>query len=324
MSVPILFSPDLNGSQNLFTIPPFQRDLFHYVLLIGFFYLNYFLLVPKFYFKRKFALFLTISFATLIIAEFLPAFFFPENRYDITKFPEDPVFSNTQGSFHLYMLANHFFQFLGMMLFSLFLRITAEWKKAEQEKLSAELSYLKAQINPHFLFNTLNSIYSLAIQRSDATASAVVKLSGMMRYVTTESQTEKVSLEKELTYISDYIDLQKLRVGNTVDVSMNVTGNTQYKKITPIILIPFVENAFKYGVNPEEESKIVIDITVEGNTLKFRVANKKVHIDYGAGSKSGHGIPNVHQRLDLSYPGKHTLKITDNDKEFIVDLEISL
>src|SRR6476620_12316527 len=127
MTIPILFSPDLTGSRNLFTIPPFQRDLFHFALLIGFFYLNYFLLVPQFYFNRRFAVFFVISLGALFIAEFLPVFFFPGKQ----PFPP-PDEDGPHPHMQFFIYANHLFQFLGMMLFSLLLRITDRWKKAEQ------------------------------------------------------------------------------------------------------------------------------------------------------------------------------------------------
>ena len=129
------------------------------------------------------------------------------------------------------------------------LKINSRLKLAEKEKVNAELSYLKAQINPHFLFNTLNSIYSLAIEKSDYTATAVVKLSSMMRYVITDASHKFVPLEKEINYISNYIELQKLRIDSSIKLMYTVTGDISDKKIAPLVLISFIENAFKYGVN---------------------------------------------------------------------------
>jgi LytS/YehU family sensor histidine kinase len=187
----------------------------------------------------------------------------------------------------------------------------------------SELSFLKAQINPHFLFNTLNSIYSLAIQRSDATPDAVVKLSGMMRYVLQDAQYETVSLQSEVNYIKDYIELQKLRLDKSVKLIFTQEGDLTGKKIAPLILISFIENAFKYGVNSEEDSEIVIRIKSEKEFSLF-VKNNKVRSYSSDEPNTGLGIKNTRKRLELLYPGLHTLEISDNEKEFSVNLVIRL
>lgn len=193
-----------------------------------------------------------------------------------------------------------------------------------RDKLDAELSYLKAQINPHFLFNTLNSIYSLALQKSDDAANAVVKLSGMMRYVLTESQRESVSLEKEINYIKDYVELQKLRLGNAVRLDFNISGNAAQKQIAPLLLIPFIENAFKHGVNAEENSEIEIEINVTESAVNLFVKNNKVNVDNTTDVKTGLGVENTKNRLILLYPDKHHLTIDDNPLSFAVSLSINI
>lgn len=193
-----------------------------------------------------------------------------------------------------------------------------------RDKLDAELSYLKAQINPHFLFNTLNSIYSLALQKSDDAANAVVKLSGMMRYVLTESQRESVSLEKEINYIKDYVELQKLRLGNAVRLDFNISGNAAQKQIAPLLLIPFIENAFKHGVNAEENSEIKIEINVTESAVNLFVKNNKVNVDNTTDVKTGLGVENTKNRLILLYPDKHHLTIDDNPLSFAVSLSINI
>ncbi len=323
--IPILFAPDLTGTRSLLTFPPFKRDFLSYILLISFFYFNFFILIPRFYLNKKHFLFFLSTAACFLFILIVPRLIFPDA-------PFHPGGPPPPGDFppagpprpRIFDYGNRVLQFLAILVFSLLLRISDRWKKVEKEKLSAELSYLKAQINPHFLFNTLNSIYSLAIQRSDETPAAVVKLSEMMRYVTTEADSDFVSLEKELYYVSNYIELQKIRTGNTVKITNTIEGTTRHKQITPLVLIPFVENAFKYGVNPEEECYITISIVVSENVLVFNAANKKVKIDYSKESESGYGIRNATQRLEHSYPAKHKLKITDNEDEYLVSLMISL
>lgn len=220
---------------------------------------------------------------------------------------------------------NHnFFLFFAVFFFSLLLRIALQWRQAQKEKSDAELSYLKAQINPHFLFNTLNSIYSLAIDKSDNTAPAVAKLSGMMRYVISDATKEFVPLEKEIAYIKSYIELQRVRFGESIHLFFEISGNPAGKQIAPLILIPFIENAFKYGVNAEEDSMIRIHIFIEENKLNMEVQNNKVNVQMAHEDKTGTGIANTQSRLRLLYPARHLLKIADNEKEFSVSLTLIL
>jgi LytS/YehU family sensor histidine kinase len=219
---------------------------------------------------------------------------------------------------------HHLFPFLIVLVLSLLFRIYTRWKQAEKEKANAELSYLKAQINPHFLFNTLNTIYSLVIKKSPDTADAVLKLSGMMRYVLTEGNNTFVTLDKEIEYITDYVELQKIRVQRSVQLSYEVSGAPEGQRIAPLLLIPFIENAFKYGVNPEEESAISIHISIDGNVILMNVHNKKVKLSGKKEVKSGLGIDNTRERLQLLYPGAHRLNINDSKDFFTVELTIKL
>lgn len=327
LSIPLLFSPDFGLGINLFSVPPFQKDFLFHVVLLLFFYLTYFILIPQFFFQKKRLAFFGILIGSLVLIEWIQYLIFPSPG-SIALNMHHNVFKFPAGDFphppHFREYVNNVIEFLCVIIFSLLIKINEQWKMAEKERLSTELSYLKAQINPHFLFNTLNSIYSLAITKSDETAEAVVKLSEMMRYVTTESENDFVSLEKEVSYIKNYIDLQKLRLGDTVDVKFSMEGLPKFKLITPLLLIPFVENAFKYGVNPEEESFIVIHIAIRENELEMEVTNKKVRIDFSKESHSGHGIENVRRRLDFTYPGKHTLTIKDEPARYFVSLKLVL
>lgn len=347
LSIPVLISPDLIGIKKLFTIPPFLRDFFTYLLLLAFFYVNYYILIPKLYHSKKYIFYFTVVLGCYLIAEILPRVlihdFHPVNHEmhmpheAPPQMPLDmhgpPHYSPHQPHhpgpppFFLKTLfwidvSRHFFLFSGVLLLSLMLKINERLKQAHKEKINAELSYLKAQINPHFLFNTLNSIYSLAIQKSDETANAVVKLSGMMRYVLTESQNEFVSLQKELDYINNYIELQKTRLDSTIKLHYTITGATTGKTIAPLILIPFIENAFKYGVNAEENSEITIEISVNEAAINLFVKNNKVTIRPDPENRSGLGIENTKSRLLLLYPGKHYLNIDDNSASFSVSLSI--
>ncbi|CAN5899019.1 histidine kinase [soil metagenome] len=329
--IPVLFSPELNSSGSFLRIAPFKRDFLAYLLLVGFFYFNFFVLIPELYLNKKHLYFFLAAAACFIFILFFPRLLFPEGLHPPGPShhagvfqPQGPPPRPSPNHRRFVDYGIRLLQFLVILVFSLLLKISDRWKQVEKEKLSVELSYLKAQINPHFLFNTLNSIYSLAIQRSDETPAAVVKLSEMMRYVTTEAHSDFVSLEKELNYVSNYIELQKIRLGNTVTINYKSEGALRNKLITPLVLIPFVENAFKYGVNPEEVCYITISIVVNENVLLFNAANKKVKIDFSKSAESGYGINNASQRLAHSYPGKHKLKIEDGENEYTVSLTITL
>jgi len=329
LSLPVLFAPDLPESLNIFRSVPTQRNLIAYLLMIAFFYLNFFVLIPKFYYTKKYLLFFLIILFCFIIVSLLPSLIIPEgfrrplppeiqNNFRFRNEPPPP-----NHSFPFY-ITQYLFIFIAVVFFSLILRISNRWKQTEKEKLNAELSYLKAQINPHFLFNTLNSIYSLALEKSDNTATAVVKLSGMMRYVLDEADNDFVLLEKEINYISSYIELQRIRYGNSIQLSFLIKGNTAGKKIAPLILIPFVENAFKHGVNAEENSDIKIEINIDKNELHLLVTNNKVSLQQLEENKSGLGIENAKDRLQLLYPAKHELHIHDNETFFSVSLNLNL
>jgi LytS/YehU family sensor histidine kinase len=195
-------------------------------------------------------------------------------------------------------------------------------KEIEQEKSKSELAYLKSQINPHFLFNTLNSIYSIANKESKKTAKAIVKLSGLMRYVLYESDNELVPLSDEISYIRDYIELQKLRIFNNVKVSFQLEGDFKNHLIEPLLFIPIVENAFKHGVDSTTNSHINILMKTEGKEFSFQVEN--TIIESGSSEKSGIGLKNLKKRLEMLYANNHILLIEKNNKTFNVKLMLKL
>jgi two-component system LytT family sensor kinase len=192
---------------------------------------------------------------------------------------------------------------------------------AEAEKASAELSFLKAQINPHFLFNTLNNIYTLAITNNANTAESIMKLSNIMRYVTDDVTANFVSLQSEVDCVVDYIDLQRLRLGSKTTVNFNITGTIAQQQIAPLLFMTFVENVFKYGVSKQYESAIDINLHVADDMITFMCVNpifeRKEHIE-----RTGIGIVNTKQRLKHLYPGKHMLNITDDNDLFTVVLTL--
>ncbi len=335
----LAFIPLFQGKTTTLFNPLAAREFLGYGILIVIFYFNYFILVPKLYFHKKYVLyFLAIVFIYLgfrnstnfIIGQSDLLHRPPPSKLDEKCTPPPPPFDhnsqqNSPPEGDMFIDVNQkIFPFLVIVFFSLMLRISSRWRQTEQEKMNAELAYLKAQINPHFLFNTLNSIYSLAIMKSDETPTAVVKLSGMMRYVLSESANEFVSLEKEIVYIKNYIDLQKIRFGESISLDFAVNGTTNGKQIAPLMLIPFIENAFKHGVNAEEESLIKISIDIAEENLFLSVFNKKVTVHISEENKSGLGVENTKNRLEHLYPNKHKLAIYDTEKEYLVELSMEL
>ncbi len=320
LALPILFSPEHSLTWESITNPFTLRDLIGYVLLLLFGYANYYLLIPQYYFTGRYWIFGSLILFGFGLVTAIPNLvtITPPHLHDGPPHMDHGPHGPPDLLMHI---AHNFSRFAAVFFVSLFLRMNRRWKQTEKERVEAQLSYLKAQINPHFLFNTLNSIYSLALQKSDKTAQAVVKLSGMMRYVTTETQHDFVSLDRDLTYISNYIDLQRIRLGDTAKVDFEITGDTQGKQIAPLILIPFVENAFKHGVNPEKDSNIKVHIDLSDKSLSMIVYNKKVG---GIDESLNVGIENTRHRLNLLYPGRHTLTIEDNAIDFLVNLTLVL
>jgi two-component system LytT family sensor kinase len=204
-----------------------------------------------------------------------------------------------------------------------------EKAQIEREKMAAELSFLKSQMNPHFLFNSLNNIYALAEQRSDKTGEAVLMLSSLMRYMLYGSNNGRTQLSKEIECIENYIAIQKMRISTSeeIRIAFKVSGGTVNSKIEPLILLPFVENAFKHGVSYNQRSEVLIDIDVNRNVLDLNVRNTK-RLDATSKklteNESGIGLNNIKRRLELLYPGKHELSIQDGKDYFEARLRIEL
>lgn len=238
-------------------------------------------------------------------------------------------FNKTREAFRYF--PGSFVVFLLIIFIGICIKVFEQWLEAEQrnekiktEKLQTELSFLKTQVNPHFFFNTLNNIYSLAIVNSEKTAPAVMKLSSIMRYILAESQMDKVPLEKEVEFIKNFIDLQLVRLTDKVQVEFKVDGNINQQQIAPLLFIPFIENAFKYGVSTKETSDINIQLTAHENKVLFNVKNKIVLSNNLLNDTTGIGINNVKRRLALCYPNKHVLQVIATENLFTVNLEIEL
>jgi two-component system, LytTR family, sensor kinase len=189
-----------------------------------------------------------------------------------------------------------------------------------QEKLQAELKFLKTQIHPHFLFNTLNNLYALTLKKSDRAPEMVLKLSELINYMLYECTSDEVWLSKEIKFIRNYIDIEKIRYGDKLDIDIRVTGEVNDRKIAPLILLPFVENCFKHGASEElQQSWVKLTIDAQPHVLIIKVENNKAS-ENGGNRQAGIGIQNVKRRLDLLYAGKHELKIMNGEETFLVVL----
>jgi sensor histidine kinase YesM len=288
-------------------------------LLVTSFYFNYHYLVPKFLFPKKYFQYSALLFAFWFISEILPVIIIKHTGNPSNLFNNPALKSSRPFGLLLFTL-----MFILVLVTSIALRVNSRWKQTEKERLAAQLAYLKTQINPHFLFNILNNIYSEAIDKSPRAADMIERLSGMMRYTLRETQNDFVQLEDEIDYITNYIELQKVGFDSTVQLKFKTSGYFYDKQIAPLILITFIENAFKHGVNSEQDSNIAITIDVKNHELHLEVLNKKVVKETNFNDKSGLGIENTKHRLELLYPNKHLLSIDDNSTTFNISLYINL
>lgn len=208
-----------------------------------------------------------------------------------------------------------------------YLETKDQLQQLEAEKTAAELSALKSQVNPHFLFNSLNNLYSLALDKDERTPGIILRLSQTMRYLLYESNADFVPLEKEIEHLTNYVEMQRLRVGEKSQISFEVTGNPAEKQVAPLLFLPLVENGFKHGIKGETEGAFIkILLQVLDNQLVFKTENNKGTVDeVEKGQYSGGvGLHNLRRRLDLLYPGKHHLEITDGIATFTAVLKIEL
>lgn len=202
-------------------------------------------------------------------------------------------------------------------------------KELTQVNTETELKYLKSQINPHFLFNSLNSIYALSLKKSDLTPDLILKLSDILRYLLYEGSEKKVSLSQEVKYLKSYMELEKVRHGDRMNLEFEVSGDLDLYEIAPMLLIPFVENSFKHGLGKDRAKGFVkVILTAEDQELNFKLINSKPkngqELSKQAGYTGGIGLKNVKKRLNLLYPNSHDLQLGEENNEFKVSLKLKL
>ncbi|MDB5229788.1 MAG: hypothetical protein JWN76_593 [Chitinophagaceae bacterium] len=291
--------------------------IFINLILMAYFYFNAYVLIPGYLNKRKarqYSVYTLLSFVAVVVG-----------IYDLRTL----AFG---GHMTLRFPINSFFTALTVLALSsayrfLIDRTEAERKlrERENETLKTELSFLRSQISPHFMFNVLNNIVALSRSQNHLVEGALIRLSNLMRYMLYESDEKKVLLENEVDYLKNYIELQQMRFGNDVQINFNCEGETSEYYIEPMLLIPFVENAFKHGIGIIENPEINIDLSVENNRLTFVVSNNYNDTDNNSkDNNSGIGLTNVSRRLNLLYPDCHVLNITKDNDRYTVHLSIEL
>lgn len=331
----LVFFPRMLDSQFTMSDHLIATIVCNNVYLVIFYYFNTQYLIPKLLMREKWGLYIFSIISALLIFLFLPKYIAgliakPEihafiNKYNLNEPPRPRI--RRRSTIETYNTAIFFLVFTVGTCIAVIQRwlITEETRKeAESQKLNTELSFLKSQINPHFFFNTLNNIYSLAIIRSEKTAPAVMKLSSIMRYILTETTQDFVALQNEVDFIHNYIELQQVRLTDKTTVTFEAKGNIENKLIAPLIFIPFVENGFKYGISTKQSSLILINLETSDNSILFEVSNYIIPSENNMLENTGIGINNVKRRLELMYPNKHKLTQTIRDNHYYVHLEIQL
>ena len=320
-SLPYLLRPSFSSPREL--MAQNKQNLGYLVTInhtiwIALFYVNAYIIVPQVIYKKRFRKYVLVLLAILsilfIIDWTLFHFLIDGLSYSIKNFFWFNLFPI------LFILAcSTAFRMVNDRIYEDRLQ-----KEKENENLKTELSLLRSQVSPHFMFNIMNNMVALARKKSDLLEPSLIKLSSLLRYMLYETD-EKVALQKEIEYLQSYIDLQKQRFGNNVTIKTCMEKVDEDYEIEPMLLIPFVENAIKHGTGLIQNAEIDVELRTEKNMLSFSVRNKFDETSEEVRDKSsGIGLPNVQRRLDLLYGNKHSLLITKQDEWFIVSLQIIL
>lgn len=320
-SLPFILRPSLNrpAEQDQHATQALIRYLINDLIYISYFYLNALVFIPRLFYKRKYK-----EFAVANVLSFIGVVF-------ITWLSLFQLIKQSNFSLSGHVLFNVFF-FLFFLAASTAYRMIKDRTKAdriarekETENLKTELSLLRSQASPHFMFNVLNNMVAMARKKSELLEPSLLKFSSLMRYMLYEADEDKVLLEKEIEYLHSYIDLQQQRFGKNVQVKVDIDKADGNYEIEPMLLIPFVENAFKHGTGMIENAFIDVLLNAENGILNFSVQNKFDPSSSEIRDKtSGIGLTNVKRRLNLLYGNKHKLSISQKDNWFTVSLQLNL
>ena len=319
----LTFYPVLNDAR------PIPSDVFPKVIvIIILFYINYFYLVPEYLLKKSVLFYILVSLGLLAISVFL------NNHFYEPKFPNNFFFNRIRPRGFMIMPYYKLFLNLGIpYVISAILRMYVEWKRnenlrlsVEKENIKSELQFLKAQLNPHFLFNSLNTIYALSVKKSPDTSEAIVDLSELMRYMIYEADKDLVPLNKEIDYIKSYIQLQRLRLSDSENVSLKITGEDRGRAVPPLMFISFIENAFKHGISQEiEVGTIQIVLQANKNEIYFEIENSKPLLKKSHSIKQydSIGLENIRKQLEILYDkNNYTLNIKEDNDTYLVSLKL--
>ncbi|HSF52412.1 MAG TPA: histidine kinase [Algoriphagus sp.] len=313
------------------------KQVFLVVLLISVFYTNAAIIVPKILLRGKNYLYLLVIILGAVFFYGFVIYFeqfinYGEKMHEVFN-PGKPY--QPHGKRWLPGDVFHLMLYVISIGLSTSLALVQKWQKDEsmrreldRQRINTELSYLKAQINPHFFFNTLNNIYALTNLDVKKAQEALLKLSRMMRYVLYENQKNETLLSKEVKFIEDYIELMKMRMTEKVKLKIEIEEPKEDLVIAPMLLLPFLENCFKHGVSSQHESEILIKLEVMGDTLFFETKNHifPINPDSPEAKENGIGLTNTQRRLSLLYPNKHRLKFgkDESSHQYSVNLTINL
>lgn len=281
-------------------------------------------LIPYFLYRKRYVLFVLLFIGMVLTSSIT-------KMYIIGQVANDPSFFNLRGNLKARIYDNvipHFFLVIAGAAFKLmFDQLSLQKKIAElaKENAEAELNFLKSQINPHFLFNSLNSVYFLIDKNNPDARQALHKFSDMLRYQLYEANGEKIPIEKEVTYLQDYVHLQQLRKDENYKVQFNCSSEVKNFSIEPLLLIPFVENAFKHISHKTDGNNFVkLDLSRSNGYFEFAVENSHEKGIYTTEQHGGIGMNNVKRRLELLYPGSHQLKVDDEANTFRINLKLKI
>lgn len=314
-------------------LTPVEKWIVHHtafmLTLITYLYTLYFayrkINLPSMFLQKKYVKAVMIVITIVIITELISSFPLPDNSEnnigEISKIStEAKRHLRTQIVWYFFFIVTGFSLAIELV-FELFKQIISK-QEIEAEKNKAELALYKSQINPHFLFNTLNAIYGLVVSQSDKTESAFIKFSNIMQYMYSQSTSDTVDIESEIDYISQYVDLQKLRLNHHTKIYLTTQVDDYGTTIPSMVLITFIENAFKYGTSPDIDCYIKISITVKDGELLFETENKVMKRKKD--NVNAIGIKNCRKRLELLYPDKFSLSNYEQDGIYFVSLKIRL
>lgn len=290
-------------------------------------YFTIYVLIYKFLLRKEFAKFFVFLFISVTLAVFVNRFIQFEIvfYYNLIKPKTGESFFNILQLIHSTI---YIYPIVGIASIIVLIKTWFDEQRLRyelaKEKLEAELKLLKAQIHPHFLFNTINNIYSLALDKSDKTAGSLLKLSDLLSYMIYDSNVPEVLLEKEVEVLNDYIELEKIRYGSNLDFNFDIQGNLSLKTIAPLLLLPITENCFKHGASESvDKSYINLNLKVDDKKITFSALNN-IAAQKKNKNENGIGLINLGKRLELIYKENYELIIVENEKEFKVELKIFL